>query len=168
MFSLSFNNQLSFSLLKFRLPKSLVSIWYCFFFQSLVTISIMSLDSHDFSNLWGLRYPIREDNYRPVAGQPLIVNFTSTCFFFSPLIFTRWSINEEVNRISELLVESLRIFYGIPRSISLERTGENDKPSHINTLISHHKLLLLFSTTRNFFNSFPAQRIYLTFLPPKI
>lgn len=85
-----------------------------------------------------MRYPIREDNYRPVVGQPLIVNFTYT-FFFPPLIFTRWSINEEVNRISKLSVESLRIFYGIPHSISLERTGENDKPSHLLKSMEYEK-----------------------------
>ena len=33
--------------------------------------------------------------------------------------------------MGEMSLESLRISYGIPRSISLEKTGENDKPSHL-------------------------------------
>ena len=33
--------------------------------------------------------------------------------------------------MSEMSIESLRISYGIPRSISLESVGENNKPSHL-------------------------------------
>ena len=32
--------------------------------------------------------------------------------------------------MGEMSLESLYISYGIPRSISLESAGENDKPSH--------------------------------------
>ena len=32
--------------------------------------------------------------------------------------------------MGEMSLESLRVSYDIPRSISLERAGENDKPSH--------------------------------------
>ena len=32
--------------------------------------------------------------------------------------------------MGEMSLESLHVSYSIPRSISLERAGENDKPSH--------------------------------------
>lgn len=43
--------------------------------------------------------------------------------------------------MGEMSLKSLRISYGIPRSISLERARENDKPSHppLEVVTMHHK-----------------------------
>lgn len=59
-----------------------------------------------------------------------LVNFAPTSFYFLPPISIGWCIDEEVNRMGEMKLKSPRISYGIPRSISLERDGGSDKPSH--------------------------------------
>ena len=96
----------------------------------------MSSDSPDFSKSELCEYPLEEDDYQPIISQPFTINFTPASLF-PPFIsislssaFTKWSINEDVNHMGEMSLESLRVSYEIPRLISLERSGENDKPSH--------------------------------------
>ncbi|KAK9195658.1 hypothetical protein WN943_003783 [Citrus x changshan-huyou] len=96
----------------------------------------MSSNSQDFSESEFCEYPLEEDDYQPIISQLFTVNFTPASFFPSSIsiglysAFTKWSINEDVNHMGKMSLESLRVFYGIPSSVSLERVGENDKPSH--------------------------------------
>lgn len=113
----------------------------------------MSLNSQDFSDLWVLWFLIEEDDYQPLANQPLIVKFAPTSFF-PPLISTGWSIDEEVDCMDEMSLKSLWISYCIPFSITLERTRENDKIQSSSSKSCHHASWLFYTWCRSSFPFF--------------